>query len=305
MSSEEQGAQRESATAPTEFSFVDASGIEIFCYRWEAEGEDPVGVVQISHGVGEHAKRYDAFARALTGAGFTVYADDHRGHGETGRAQWGGELSRLGRLGPGGLRATEGQILQLTELIRRQHPDLPVIMYAHSWGSLMAQRILNQHPRVWDAVVLSGSTLRTFKHMESGDLNKRWAGPTANGNEWLSRDPAVAQAFADDPLCFPADILKLFGVADGLRLFGRPAKGIAAEVPMLLISGSEDSVARNDGVRHLADALRKRGVRDVSVKLYPGARHETLNETNRDEVTADIVTWMLEQSFNTPRKPSR
>ncbi|QIM17663.1 alpha/beta hydrolase [Leucobacter coleopterorum] len=288
MSSEEQ-----SATGPTEFRYVDAHGVEIFCYRWDAEA--PVGVVQISHGVGEHAKRYDTFARALVDAGFTVYADDHRGHGETGRAQYSGDLSRLGRLGPGGLRATERAILQLTGLIRDRHPDLQLIMYAHSWGSLMAQRILNQHPRVWDAVVLSGSTLRTFKHMESGDLNKRWAGSGATGNEWLSRDTAVAQAFADDPLCFPADILKLFGVADGLRLFGRPATGLAPEIPFLLISGTDDPVGRNDGVRRLADALRKRGVRDVAVKLYPGARHETLNETNRDEVQADLITWMLEQ----------
>jgi alpha-beta hydrolase superfamily lysophospholipase len=283
---------------PVEFSFVDANGLEIFCYRWEAENtgaEGPLGVVQISHGVGEHAKRYDAFARALNRAGFTVYADDHRGHGETGRAQWGGDLSRLGRLGPGGLRATEDEILQLTALIRDRHPGVPLIMYAHSWGSLMAQRTLNQYPRVWDAVVLSGSTLRTFRHMESGDLNKRWAGPDASGNEWLSRDPAVAQAFAADPLCFPADILKLFGVADGLRLFGRPASGLAPEIPILLISGTDDPVGRNDGVRHLANALRNRGVRDVAVKLYPGARHETLNETNRDEVQADLITWMLEQ----------
>lgn len=283
---------------PVEFSFVDANGLEIFCYRWEAENtgaDGPIGVVQISHGVGEHAKRYDRFARALTRAGFTVYADDHRGHGETGRAQWGGDLSRLGRLGPGGLRATEDEILQLTALIRDRHPGVPLIMYAHSWGSLMAQRTMNQYPRVWDAVVLSGSTLRTFKHMESGDLNKRWAAPDASGNEWLSRDPAVAQAFAADPLCFPADILKLFGVADGLRLFGRPASGLAPEIPILLISGTDDPVGRNDGVRHLANALRNRGVRDVSVKLYPGARHETLNETNRDEVQADLITWMLEE----------
>ncbi|QIM15680.1 alpha/beta hydrolase [Leucobacter insecticola] len=284
---------RGSNIEPTEFSYIDAHGVEIQCYRWDAE--EPVGLVQISHGIGEHSRRYDDFARALVGTGFTVYADDHRGHGETGRAQWEGDLSRLGRLGPGGLRATEEAILQLTSLMRNRHPGLPLIMYSHSWGSLMAQRILNEHPRAWDALILSGTALRTFKHMESGDLNARWKHERAHGFEWLSRDPATARAFIEDPLCFAADILKLFGVADGLRLFGKPVSGLAPEVPILLISGADDPLSRNDGVRELAELYRKRGVRDVTVKLYPEARHETLNETNRDEVQADLITWMLER----------
>ncbi|PRI11146.1 lysophospholipase [Leucobacter massiliensis] len=277
----------------TEFSYVDAHGVEIFCYAWEAA--EPAGVVQIAHGIGEHAKRYDAFARRLAAAGLTVYADDHRGHGETGRAQHGGDLSRLGRLGPGGLQATEAAILQLTAIARERHPGLPVIMFAHSWGSLMAQRILNAHPRAWDALVLSGSAFRTPRHMESGDLNARWAGEAANGFEWLSRDPAVAETFLADPLCFSANILKLFGVADGLRLFGKPGPSLAPEVPILIVSGEDDPLNRGDGLRLLAEAYRKRGVRDVTVKRYPGARHEALNETNREEVFADLTTWMLER----------
>ena len=286
-------AERTPGTDPTTFSYVDAHGIEIFCTSWVAD--EPVGIVQISHGIGDHSGRYDAFARALVGAGFTVYADDHRGHGETGRAQWGGDLSKLGRLGPGGLQATEAAILQLTELVRERHPGSPVIMFGHSWGSLMAQRILNAHPRAWDAVVLSATALRTFRHMESGDLNGRWAGEDANGFEWLSRDPATAAAFLADPLCFEADILKLFGVADALRLLGKPTAGLAPEVPILLVSGGDDSISKNDGVRQLAELYRRRGVRDVTVKIYPDARHETLNETNRDEVQADLITWMLER----------
>ncbi|WP_449283368.1 alpha/beta fold hydrolase [Leucobacter sp.] len=281
------------ATARTEFSFTDAHGVEIFVYEWTAE--DPVGIVQISHGIGDHAKRYEAFARRLVAAGFTVYADDHRGHGETGRKQYDGDLSKLGRLGPGGLQATEAAVLQLTGIARERHPDLPVVMFAHSWGSLMAQRILNEHPRAWDALVLSGTAFRTFKHMESGELNAKWKADGANGFEWLSRDAAVAEAFIADPLCFAADILKLFGVADGLRLFGKPGHGIPAELPILIVSGAEDPLSRGDGLRLLADAYRKRGVRDVTVKLYPGARHETLNETNREDVYADLTTWMLER----------
>lgn len=222
----------------TEFSYTDAHGIEIAAYEWAAD--EPIGAVQIAHGVGEHAKRYDAFARALTGAGFTVYADDHRGHGETGRRQHEGDLSKLGRLGPGGLRAAEAAILQLTGIIRERHPGLPLVMFAHSWGSLMAQRILNEHPRAWDALVLSGSAFRTFKHMESGDLNAKWKTEGANGFEWLSRDAETAQTFIADELCFGADIARLFGVADSLRLFGKPGPGIPGDLPILIVSGAED-----------------------------------------------------------------
>lgn len=277
----------------TEFSYTDGQGIEITAYEWRAE--DPVAIVQISHGIGEHAKRYDAFAQYLTQSGFTVYADDHRGHGQTGFNQHGGDMSKLGKLGPGGLPATENAILQLTAIIRERHPDLPVVMYAHSWGSLMAQRILNSHPRAWDALVLSGSALRTFRHMESGDLNAKWAGEGANGFEWLSRDEAEVAKFIADPFCFEADILRLFGVADGLRLFGRPVAGLAANVPILIISGGDDPISRGDGLPQLAEAFRKRGVQDVAVKVYPGARHETLNETNHDQVFADLATWMLDR----------
>lgn len=280
------------------FGYTDAQDVEIFVYEWAAE--DPIGVVQISHGVGEHALRYDAFARALVGAGFTVYADDHRGHGETGRKQHGGDLSRLGRLGPGGLRATEAAILQLTGIARERHPGLPLVMFGHSWGSLMAQRILDRHPRVFDAVVLSGTAYRTPRFLESGDLNAKWRAPgeggaPANGFEWLSRDGETAERFIADPLCFAADIAKLFGVPDGLRLYGTPRAGLDPDVPILIVSGSEDPLSRGDGVRRLAAAYRRRGVRDVTLRVYPEARHELLNETIRDEVVADVITWITER----------
>lgn len=280
--------------APRVFEYVDDHDVTITAYEWAAA--EPVGVVQIAHGIGDYALRYDAFARHLARTGFTVVADDHRGHGETGRRQHDGDLTKLGRLGPGGLRAAEAAVLQLTGIARDAHPGLPVVMFAHSWGSLMAQRILNERPRAWDAVILSGSALRTFKHMEGGNLNAQWAADDANGFEWLSRDPAVAEAFAADPLCFAADILKLFGPADGLRLFGKPGHGLASNVPILIASGAADPLSRGDGLRQLADAYRGRGVTDVTVREYADARHEILNETNRAEVFTDLTTWILDRA---------
>lgn len=304
------GAMTAESTAYTEFDYTDAQGVEIHAYVWlpgvggstndtdvvasSSVSAQPHAIVQIAHGIGEHALRYDAFARVLAANGFAVYADDHRGHGETGRRQHGGDLSRLGKLGPGGLKATEAAVLQLTGIARERHPGLPVIMFGHSWGSLIAQRLMNQEAHPFDAVVLSGSAYRTPLAMESGDLNKRWKAPDANGFEWLSRDPRTAEAFIADPLCFAADIAKLFGYVDAAKLFGTPAAGVA-NVPLLIVSGSEDPLTRGDGLRKLADAYRARGVRDVTLRIFPGARHELLNETNRDEATAEIVTWMLDR----------
>lgn len=281
------------------FTYVDAEGVTIHAYRWDAEqtrgAESPLAVVQISHGIGEHARRYDAFARALAAQGYTVYADDHRGHGQTGSEQGGGDPARLGPLGKGGLKAAEAAILQLTELIREWHPGVPLVMFAHSWGSLMAQRLLNAHPRAWDALILSGSAFRTLRYMESGKLNAKWAADGATGFEWLSRDPAVWEAFGADPLCFDADTAKLLGIADTLKLVGKPGAGLASDVPILITAGSEDPLSRGDSLRLLAEAYRARGVRDVRLKIYQGARHEIINETNRDEVVQDLITWITDR----------
>lgn len=142
----------------TDHSYVDAEGVTIHYHRWDAQ--NPVGVVQIAHGLGEYAARYEYLAQALTAAGFTVYADDHRGHGQTGLGQYGGDRSRLGRLGPGGLRATIAALRMLTAIARDEHPDLPLAIIGHSWGSLMVQIILNRHASDYDAVILTGTAHR-------------------------------------------------------------------------------------------------------------------------------------------------
>ena len=270
-------------------TFHDSYGVRIHTRSW-VPGE-PRGVVQIAHGIGEHSGRYDAFASALARAGFAVYADDHRGHGETGREMTRGDLSRLGRLGIGGLRATEDAILHFTEIIASKHHGLPLTYFGHSWGSLMGQRILNRGVTHFDAVVLSGSAYRMPGYMEGGDLARQHRHLGATGFEWLSRDPETAHAFMNDELCFPADVLKLFGPIDGLRLFGVPNSRVP-NVPMLIMSGTEDPLALRDSLERLAASYLNRGVEDVTLKLYPEGRHEMLNETNRAEVTRDVIAWL-------------
>jgi alpha-beta hydrolase superfamily lysophospholipase len=278
----------------TDNTFVDAEGVTIHYHSWAAE--NPKAVVQIAHGLGEYAARYEYFAQALVAAGYSVYADDHRGHGQTGLEQHGGDASKLGRLGPGGLRATIAAIRQFTSIIRAGHPGLLLAVIGQSWGSLMVQTIVNQHASDYDAVILAGTAHRVPGSMNSGQLNAKHKHLGTTGYEWLSRDAAVSKAFLDDPLTFYADVLKLFGLADGLRLFGAPAKHIEKDVPLLIVIGSEDSLGGERSVRNLAKAyLTRSKLTDVEVIVYADARHDLFNETNRDEVNADIVKWLSQR----------
>ncbi len=275
----------------TTSTFVDAQGVTIHYYTWKAA--KPKAVLQLTHGLGDHALRYEQVAQDLVAAGYTVYADDHRGHGATGMQQYGGDAAKLGKLGPGGLRATVEDVRQFSRLIRSENPDLPLALLGHSWGSLMVQMILNEHADEYDVAVLTGTAYRTLTDMNGGNLNKQHKHLGTTGNEWLSRDPAVAQAFSDDPLTFYAAAIQLFGLPDGLRLLGKPTKHIAKDIPLLIMIGSEDTLGGEKSIEKLASAYATRSkLTDVEAIVYPGARHEIFNETNRDEVIADLVAWL-------------
>ena len=271
--------------------FTDADGIAIVYDVHPAVG-DARGVVQLLHGVGEHAGRYGALIAALTGAGFIVYADDHRGHGRTGIRQHGGP-EKLGRLGKGGLRAAQAAVWQLTGIIKDDHPDLPLVLLGHSWGSFLAQMLVNDHPEAWDAVILSGSALRTPGSLNAAPLNARWAADDATGLEWLSRDPAVWTSFDEDPLTTDQPLLKLFGPVEAAKLYGRPRKDLGRDIPLLLLVGRDDPVGGPRSVHKLADEYRTRsGLTDITTLVYPDARHEIFNELQQDEVRADILSWL-------------
>jgi alpha-beta hydrolase superfamily lysophospholipase len=272
-------------------SFTDAHGVEIVYSTWRAAR--PKGIVQIAHGVGEHGLRYEPLAQDLVRAGYTVHANDHRGHGRTGLAQWDGDHTKLGRLGPGGLRAAIAAVEQMTAVAREDTPGVPLVLLGHSWGSLMAQRILNTSSASYDGVVLSATAYRLPGWMNSGDLNARHAGSGPTKFEWITRDQAVIEAIAADPLAVEADVIKLFGVRDALRLLGVPRRRIPHDLPVLLQVGSDDTLGGPRSVERLAQAYRRRGgLTDVQVHVYDGARHEVYNETNRDEVVADLVAWL-------------
>lgn len=276
-------------------TFTDNEGIEITFYEWPVAKSK--GVVQLVHGLGEHARRYDHVAAELNRAGYSVYADDHRGHGRTGfKMQDTGAITRQGQLGPGGMAAVFAGVRQLSHIIAGEHPEEPLILFGHSWGSLISQRIWNKYSDEYDGLILSGSTLALPGIMPSSGFNKKWNGtPNATGYEWLSRDHEVGIEFMKDPHNFNDSAIGVFGVANSAKLLGTPSKNIDAHVPILLIAGSEDALGGERGNRMLANAYKRAGVEDLNVIVYHGGRHEMVNEINKDEVLADLVGWLEER----------
>jgi alpha-beta hydrolase superfamily lysophospholipase len=259
-------------------------------------------VVQIAHGLAEHGERYARFARALNAAGFLVHAVDHRGHGRTAD----GHLGDFGAAGFAGLIA---DVAQFGAALRAQGPALPLFLFGHSMGSFAAQAAMLDHAATWSGVVLSGST--ALDMLAAGMANAPADAPAGlaafnagfvhrTGYEWLSRDEAEVDAYVNDPWCgwdVPADVIpSLFAPAARLA---DPAllAGIRRDLPILIASGDADPLAGGGALLQLlAQRYREAGIADVTLKLYAAARHEILNETNRDAVTADIVAWLKAHS---------
>jgi alpha-beta hydrolase superfamily lysophospholipase len=276
-------------------TFTDAHGIRIHYESWRVP--DATAVVQLVHGIGEHRGRYAALTAALNAAGYSVWADDHRGHGQTGFEQHGGDLTRMGLPGPGRMRAAIDAVGQFSEVIRAaEGGDVPLVILGHSWGSLITQHLVNRHPDLYDAVVLSATAWAQLGWTNAGDLNKRFARPGGTAMEWISRDPAVPAAFMADPYTTSRSLQQLYGWPQSLSLITRPSKRIPSELPLLLLVGSDDAVGGERGaLALLRDYVRRCGLVDAQLIVYEGARHEVFNELNQEEVRADLIRWLDER----------
>lgn len=274
--------------------FEDAQGIDITFYEWPIAR--PRAVVQLVHGLGEHARRYDELAAVLNRAGYSVYATDHRGHGETGLNMIeAGHSVRSGNLGRGGMKSVFADELQLRELIADENEDAPVVLLGHSWGSMISQRLLDRESGRYALAVLTGSTVLLPGILPSAGFNKRWdSTPNKTGFEWLSRDRSVGEAFVEDPKTFPDSATQVFGLVNASALLGLPKSSTRSDLPLLLMAGSDDPIGGERGNRWLAKAYLRAGLSDVRLISYHGARHEVFNETNRLEVFADLLSWLDE-----------
>jgi alpha-beta hydrolase superfamily lysophospholipase len=285
------------ATVPiSELTYKSADGTQIVAYRWDPENP-PRAAVQLTHGMGEHARRYDHVAQALNEAGFVVYAQDHRGHGAS------ADPASYGNLGPGSWAALVDDIGLLSTIIHEDHADLPLILLAHSMGSFAAQQYLLDHSGDVDGAVLTGTAvidllepaLDLSQPLDLAMFNAPFA-PARTDYDWLSRDEAIVDAYIADPACgFGIDAEATRGMFTGARRVADPAQveAMRSDLPVYIAVGENDPV--NGGLAlltPLTDRYAAAGLDDVTVRVWPGARHEILNETNRDEVIAEINAWL-------------
>ncbi|NTJ42857.1 alpha/beta hydrolase [Agrobacterium larrymoorei] len=283
-------------------------------YRHEPARGEPRGVLLICHGLVEHAGRYRRFADFMAERGFEIYAHDHRGHGRT-KA----DDAPIGRFAwkDGHYKAVE-DVMAMRNLIAERHPTLPVILFGHSMGGLIALNTAVSHPdrfnalSIWNSnfncgvmgriaqVVLRLEKMLKGSDVPSGILPKAtfriWNGKMPEKRttaDWLSHDREVVDAYVNDPLCqFEASVSlwqDVFAMSyRGPKLMERLPK----DLPILVVSGDEDA-ATNDGkeIRWLAGRFREAGFTDVEDTIYKGMRHETLNEIGWEGPAADFAGW--------------
>ena len=286
----------------------------------------PKALIMVSHGMAEHGGRYVRLAEALCGAGYGVFALDQRGHGRT------ADEGTLGLFAEqDGWNKVVGDLASLNQHIGQQLPGVPIILVGHSMGSYIAQAYLLHHSASLHGAVLSGSNFQPvalyraarlitraerlrqglrgrsalIEFLSFGSFNQAFK-PNRTAFDWLSRDPDEVDRYLHDPLCgFRCTNQLWFDLLGGLQQISKASNlaQIDPGLPILVIGGECDPVSEGKRLKRLAHALREAGCQNLQLNIYPQARHELFNETNRDEVTADVLTW-LDQAL-TSRRPTR
>jgi alpha-beta hydrolase superfamily lysophospholipase len=300
------------------FEFSDRHRQTVFVYNWLPDKRKSTkGVIQIAHGMQEHAERYRGFAEFLTKNDITVYANDHRGHGKTA-----GAVENLGYFADeNGWFTTVENMYELTTIIKEENPGLPVFLLGHSMGSFLARTYIYTYPNELSGVILSatggnpglmgkiglalakrevkkkgGTTHSLFLHkLMCGDFNKAFK-PSRTDYDWLTRDYKIVDKYIKDPYCggvskagFYYDII--FGVNEINKK--NNIEKIQKTLPVYMFSGDMDPVGNfGKGVIELYKTYKKAGITDVIYKLYKKGRHEMLNELNKEEVYKDLVDWV-------------
>ena len=286
----------------------------LYVNRWFAD-EAPKAIVMIAHGMAEHSGRYGRLAAALVQAGFAVYGHDQRGHGRSAEHGISGHYADQD-----GWSKVVSDLACINHHIRQQYPDTPIFLLAHSMGSYIGQAYLMQHSCSLQGAILCGSNFqsaalyrsagliarlerwrlgpngrsRLLNYLSFGSFNNAFK-PVKTDFDWLSRDPEEVDRYVNDPLCgFIATTQLWIDLLGGLATISatKALSQIDPGLPLLVIGGDCDPVSAGKRLNDLAGALKVAGLKNVELKTYPGARHELLNESNRAEVTAYLITWL-------------
>lgn len=285
----------------------------IFSRSWKSEDTPAKAVVEIAHGMAEHSARYDAFAAFLAERGYAVYMNDHAGHGRS--AQINGHFADKN-----GWENVVSDLNALMDQAAENHPGLPLFLMGHSMGSFLSRSFLTRYGTRLSGCILCGTMgknpgVKPGKALASlqcrlrgprsrgkfidklafGSYNKRIEQPV-NQFAWLSRDEDICKSYAADKMCgFEFTAAGYRDLFTGLEEISSPtwAANVPKEVPIYLIAGTEDPVGNyGEGPKQVAEQLKAAGVKNVELKLYPGMRHELLNELGKEQVYSDILAWL-------------
>ena len=304
-------------TSSERFSLTASDGFPVSVFRWSPAGQARAAL-QIVHGMAEHAARYSPFAERCAAAGIAVYAHDQRGHGSSIH----GEATRGHFADDAGWSKVLGDVRAVQQRLRDERPGVPVFILGHSMGSFVTRAHLLEHDVGVSGAILSATGWRAgllnallgwvaareartlgarapsarMRSLVFGTFNLRLR-PARTAFDWLSRDPAVVDAYMADPLCgfdcsgqLWADLFA--AIRDIERAEASPTR-LARTLPLFLMAGTHDPVSMG-GLGHgqLAARYRAAGNTDVDDRRYPEARHELVNETNREEVWRDVIGWI-------------
>jgi alpha-beta hydrolase superfamily lysophospholipase len=293
----------------------------IFYYQWKVKENVPFkGVVQISHGIGEHAFRYKSIAKKLKKQGYEVYANDHRIHGKSAKS-----YEYLGFYdGEDYFSDAIEDMRKLTEIIKKEHPNKKIILLGHSMGSLLSREYVTKYGNDLDALILSGTAaflkgLGSFglistkffsklngkhrsneilKNLFFNQFNKKFK-PNRTKVDWISSDEKQVDKFEADPFRIEDFSLGVFrDILKGSKRINKPEmfEITPKNLPIYIFSGDNDPVGEmGKGVKKVAKNYKKAGIHDLTLKLYKGGRHEMLNEVNKNEVEQDLLKWLNER----------
>lgn len=300
-----------------DFYFNSSTGKNKIHARMCVPDAEPRAIVQIIHGIAEYIDRYDEFMSFLADNGIIAVGTDHLGHGKSIESE---EQTGFFAYDNGwDYVVRDEEVLRLA--MHENYPELPIIVFGHSMGSFMTRTLLIRYPDAFNAAIISGTGnqgaalvngglfmgnlvtgLRGAHHYSKflnnlafGSYNKIYENPKTE-YDWLSRDEANVQKYIDDPLCGFIPSCSLFrDMMTGVK-FITNKKNLTAmnkDMPVYFMSGDMDPVGEcGKGVQKAYNNFLEAGMKDVSIKLYPGGRHEMLNEINKDEVYADILAWL-------------
>ena len=303
-----------------DFTYPSSTGKNEIRARICTPDTKPKAVVQIAHGIAEYIDRYDAFMRFLAENGYVAVGNDHLGHGESAKL-----LEERGIFADrNGWDYVVEDMKALRDLVREEYHDIPYIFFGHSMGSFLTRTFLIRYPDLYDAAILSGTGQQSPLLINGGyfaaNLLTKLKGPRSSGQalndmafgsyckkiddprtsfDWLSRDPETVDRYIADPLCgFVCKTSLYRDMMGGLKFLTNQHNidKMNKDAPIYFMSGAEDPVGDyGAGVEKAYKAFCDAGLHDVTIRLYPGGRHEMLNEINREDVMRDILAWLDEK----------